>query len=609
MAMNQMYTRIFELPATQESNNTGRQLSQSSMIQNWSAVESTLQTVKDGIIIIDNSGQVDFMNIAAEQLMSWQFSKELPTSISSIFQSSDPTFLGDFKGTNGHSITHKGSQETATNQQMSLTVWNGRELLIEYSKIPVQNQQKEQTNTILVFREYCKKHQLSEMLSPRNGINLLTGLMNRHSFAEHLEKALNFSVNSGTEHTLCQLDLDRFKIINETCGHVAGDEFLRQVSTILQRRVRKSDILAYLESDKFALILYHCNLDQALQVLESMREEIYNFRFVWQDEIFRLSLSIGAVMLSGEHNSSIQALSAAGSACNAAKSSGRNRIHIAGSNDVEVKTQQGESQWVLKILKALEENQFRLYQQTIIPLASTVEQKSNHKSNCEILIRLLDESNQVIPPGNFLPAAEKYGLMPMIDRWVIQNLFQHLAAKIKQPRDAKTSSSLTTGSSNNQISDCFYTVNLSGASLNDDQFLDYIHEQFKLFSIPPELICFEITETIAISSFSQAAQFILQLKEIGCHFALDDFGSGMSSFGYLQQLPVDYLKIDGMFIKEILKNPTACEIVEAINRIAHVMGIQTVAEWVENDQMLSKVRHLGIDFAQGFGIAKPQPLI
>jgi diguanylate cyclase (GGDEF)-like protein len=595
MLIHQIYNQHLELSVPSESDVTGDQQLPLMTLPNWSAMLKTLQTVKDGVLVINPDGQIEFMNLAAEKLTGRQFSPTELIWMSAIFDHADSVFWDE-------------SQEPLNPQQTSLTLWNGRELVLEYSTIPIHNQQNEQTHTILVFRELSQIQSMAEILPCKDEVNPLTGLMNRYCFGEYLEKTLVSMANAGIEHTLCQLDLDRFKIINDTCGHAVGDEFLRQVSTILQRRVRKSDVLAYLEGDKFGLILYHCNLDQAYQVLESLREDINNFRFIWQNEIFRLSLSIGAVLLDSDHNAS-QALSAASAACQTAKNNGRNRIHFFGANDLDIKTQQGETQWVLRILKALEENQFRLYHQAIIPLNLPNVEQNNHKYNCEILIRLLDESKQVIPPGTFLPAAEKYGLMPMIDRWVIRNLFQYLSELIQESKHSHSFPFPEEGSAANPVSNCFYTVNLSGASLNDDQFLEYIQEQFKLFSIPPEMICFEITETIAIASFSKTVQFIMQLKAMGCHFALDDFGSGMSSFGYLQQLPVDYLKIDGMFIKEILTNPTAHEIVEAINRIAHVMGIQTVAEWVENEQMLSKVEHLGIDYAQGFGIAKPQPLV
>jgi diguanylate cyclase (GGDEF)-like protein len=595
MLINQIYTKYLESSVPSESDVTGYQRLPSMTMPNWSAMVKTLQTVKDGVLVINPCGQIEFMNVAAERLTGWQFSPKESLEMSAIFGHT-------------HSVFWDESQEPLNPRQTSLTLWNGQELVLEYSTIPIHNQQNEQTHTISVFRELSRMQTTAEILPCKDETNPLTGLMNRYCFGEYLEKTLVSMANAGIEHTLCQLDLDRFKIINDTCGHAVGDEFLRQVSTILQRRVRKSDVLAYLEGDKFGLILYHCNLEQAYQVLESLREDINNFRFVWKDEIFRLSLSIGAVLLDANHNAS-QALSAASAACQTAKNNGRNRIHFFGANDLDIKTQQGETQWVLKILKALEENQFQLYHQTIIPLRSPNLQQLGCKYNCEILIRLLDESKQVIPPGTFLPAAEKYGLMPMIDRWVIRNLFQYLSELIQKTKNSDAISLPEDGSPATPGSNYFYTVNLSGASLNDDQFLDYIQEQFKLFSIPPAMICFEITETIAIASFSKTVQFIMHLKAMGCHFALDDFGSGMSSFGYLQQLPVDYLKIDGMFIKEILTNPTAHEIVEAINRIAHVMGIQTVAEWVENEQMLSKVERLGIDYAQGFGIAKPQPLV
>ncbi len=415
----------------------------------------------------------------------------------------------------------------------------------------------------------------------------LTQLVNRREFEQQIEQVVASAKTSDHQHALCYLDLDQFKIVNDTCGHGAGDQLLRQVSALFETGLRKTDILARLGGDEFGILLYQCPLEQAQQIANILREEVQQFRFRWQNKTFSISVSIGLVVIDADTQSLASVLSAADAACYAAKNKGRNRVHIYQRNDRELAQQRGEMQWVSQIPKALEENRFRLYYQSIEPITQT-QTKAEH---CEVLLRLEDES-KIVSPMAFIPAAERYNLMHLIDRWVISRLFAYLGQHYQDLQEYPR----------------MYAVNLSGDSINDEQFVNFVQEQFALHCIPPTIICFEITETVAITNLAKAAQFISQLKNIGCRFALDDFGSGMSSFAYLKNLPVDYLKIDGVFIKDIVKDEIAASMVEAIARIASVMKIQTIAEFVENEATLSKLKSLGVDYAQGYGIAKPRPL-
>lgn len=420
----------------------------------------------------------------------------------------------------------------------------------------------------------------------------LTGLVNRREFECYLEQAIEAARHHQTPCSLCYLDLDQFKIVNDTCGHRAGDELLRQLTALLQLQVRPVDVLARLGGDEFGLLLNHCPPEEAVFVVDGLRQSVQEFRFAWQGKIFSIGVSIGLVGIEGNGQSLTSLLSAADSACYVAKNKGRNRVHVYHAEDDDLLQQHREMQWVTRLTQALAENQFCLYQQEIVAI--------NHPHpgrHYEILLRL-QGTGETILPNAFIPAAERYNLMHLIDRWVIQTFFANqaehywLAKERGYPIDQSQ----------------FYAINLSGASINDDQFASFLHEQFALHQIPPHIICFEITETVAIANLRRATQFIQEFKELGCFFALDDFGSGMSSFAYLRSLPVDFLKIDGAFVKDILNDPADLVMVEAINRVGHVMGIQTIAEFVQSEAILEQLRLIGVDYAQGYAIAHPRPL-
>lgn len=419
----------------------------------------------------------------------------------------------------------------------------------------------------------------------------LTELINRREFERRLEQAVISTKNSNEQHALCYLDLDRFKIVNDTCGHIAGDALLRQVSTLFKTGLRKTDTLARLGGDEFGLLLYQCPLEQALQIANMLRSRIHEFRFQWEDKTFTIGVSVGLVAINTDTENLAKVLSTADAACYAAKKQGRNQVHIYQDND-ELTQQRSEMQWVSQIKKALAENNFRLYYQKIVPIAQT-ETQAEH---CEVLLRLEDEIGTIVSPNVFLPTAERYNFLHLIDRWVISTLFTNLG-KQYQNWD------------NFQLQNRFgmYAVKLSGASINDDKFINFVQKQFDINCIPPSIICFEITESIAIANLDKVTDLIGKLKPIGCLFALDNFGSGMSSFAYLKNLSVDYLKINGIFIKDIAKDAIAFLMVEAISHIASEMKIKTIAKFVEDDTVLSKLKSLKVDYAQGYGIAQPCP--
>ncbi len=427
---------------------------------------------------------------------------------------------------------------------------------------------------------------LSEQLSHQANHDSLTELPNRRAFERRLRQALECSRAQNVEHALFYLDLDQFKIINDTCGHMAGDALLLQLSRILQARVRRQDMLARLGGDEFGVLMEYCSLQDAMRLANSLCGAVSDFRFAWGDKTFHVGASIGVVSITAASESSDSVLSAADSACYAAKDAGRNRAHLYTENDIELSRRQGEMCWVARINQALEENRFQLAFQPIVP---TLGRPDGH--HYELLLRMEDEIGQLVLPGNFLPAAEHYHLAVKLDRWVVSTALDWLSNNPDHLRN---------------LSLC--SINLSGLSLGDVPLLDYLVERLQHQRNLSGKLCFEVTETAAIANFNNALHFIGTLKRIGCRFALDDFGSGLSSFAYLKKLPVDFLKIDGVFVEDIANDPVSLAMVSSINDVGHVMGMETIAEFVENDQILAKLRAIGVNYAQGYGVGKPRPL-
>jgi diguanylate cyclase (GGDEF)-like protein/PAS domain S-box-containing protein len=443
------------------------------------------------------------------------------------------------------------------------------------------------THFLATQHDVTEVHNLSEELSYQASHDVLTGLVNRREFERRMERVLSNIQQDKSEHALCFMDLDQFKVVNDTCGHTAGDELLRQISVVLDGTVRKRDTLARLGGDEFGLLMEHCSLDHAYRVANQLQQVTREFQFKWENRVFKIGVSIGLVPITEGVSNLSELLTHADAACYMAKDLGRNRIHVYQADDEELSKRRDEMQWVARLYKALEDDRFQLYAQSIIPLDETAPKRLHF----ELLLRLVDEQETLIPPGAFLPAAERYHLIAKLDAWVIKTAFNILR---QHPQALK------------QIGLC--SINLSGQSLADHDLLSFITEQLNEGTIEPQKICFEITETAAISHLDTASAFISSLKKLGCKFALDDFGSGLSSFGYLKTLDVDYLKIDGMFVKDIVKDPIDYATVKSINEIGQVMGKLTIAEFVEDEAIMDKLREIGVDYAQGYGIGRPRPL-
>ncbi len=413
----------------------------------------------------------------------------------------------------------------------------------------------------------------------------LTGLNNRNEFDIRLRQALQNAQHNKQQHTMLYLDLDQFKIINDTCGHVAGDELLKQLSAHLRAQVREGDTLARLGGDEFGVLLENCRLDRAREVANKLLQTVTSFVFSWQSRTFAIGVSIGMVIIDENSLNVESIMSAADMACYAAKDQGRNRIRLYLEDDIDIKRRRGEMQWVSRIKTAIANDQFLLFKQAIVSLGD------EESAGCryEFLLRLKNEGDIVLPSA-FLPAAERFDLMPSIDRWVIENAFSYL-------KDV------------GETADGPYFINLSGASLADDSLFEFIREQLDTYQINSSLICFEVTETVAIANLDVTARFIDRCRAEDFLFALDDFGSGFCSFSYLKAIPVDYLKVDGGFVKNMLNDKIDCSIVESVNNIGHVAGLKTIAEFVESQEVMDKLKTIGVDFAQGFNIDRPHPAL
>lgn len=464
---------------------------------------------------------------------------------------------------------------------------DGHSILAQLNVSLLRGKDNKPLHAIAQIQDITEARQLSEKLSYQAYHDELTGLVNRREFNNRLERVLKTIKIEKTENALCYMDLDQFKVVNDTCGHIGGDELLKQLATLLQKNIRQRDTLARLGGDEFGVLMERCSMERAEGVARNLHQAISDFHFIWEGKTFNIGVSIGLVPVNSASESMTMVLKQADTACYAAKDAGRNRIHIYHDEDEELSLRHGEMQWVSKINQALEDNRFHLVYQSIVPLGNDV----NKGEHYELLLRMTDEGNKIISPGSFLPAAERYNITPKLDRWVINTAFNWFA---NNPQHL------------NDLYQC--SINISGLSLGNEDFLNFIVQQLDEYSIPANKICFEITETAAISKLTSATSFINILRKIGCKFALDDFGSGLSSFAYLKNLPVDYLKIDGVFVKDIVDDPIDLAMVRSINEIGHVMGKKTIAEFVENKEIFDKLKEIGVDYAQGYGIAKPKPM-
>jgi diguanylate cyclase (GGDEF)-like protein/PAS domain S-box-containing protein len=468
---------------------------------------------------------------------------------------------------------------------------DGSTRIIRDSGKPVFNLVGQFTGYRSTVADITVSYHLTKQLDYQKTHDPLTGLRNRRTFEKSLSALIeSVSVEHGAEHVLCLIDLDQFRIINESCGHLAGDELLRQLGNLFYKEIRKVDLLARLGGDEFGLIMEYCPISQANSLVEKLCKLVEEHKFSWNNNSFRLSISAGLVPINEHSKTAADVMIAADAACYAAKKLGRNRVHIYQENDAALVRLHSDITWVTNINRALEKERFCIYYQPIVPVDIS-EERDRKANSYEIFIRMLGKNDDLIMPGEFLPAAEMYDLSEKLDRWMIRNTLRWLSSN---PMHLE------------KLKHCF--INLSGKSIGDEGFLSWLKGVFIDYGVAPEKICFEVTETSAIANLTDAIYFINELKKIGCLFAIDDFGTGFSSFTYLKNLPADFLKIDGEFVKNILENKVDMSLVKSISEIGKIMGKKVIAEFVENMETAEALKGLGVDFIQGYAISKPKPL-
>jgi diguanylate cyclase (GGDEF)-like protein/PAS domain S-box-containing protein len=548
-----------------------------------------LESTGEGIFGVDTDMKCTFVNQAATRLLGYSIqgllNKDMYKLVHYATEEGVPIRRED-------TLIYRCMRENRSLLSDDEILWTqaGHSFPAQYSASPISEDGKP-IGAVVVFRNIAEARALARHMDYLATHDSLTDLYNRREFELRLKNLLEETEVEKSEHILCYMDLDQFKVVNDTCGHVAGDELLRQLSSVISTKIRKHDTLARLGGDEFGLLLAHCNLQSAHKIIDEIRHEVNDFRFIWEEKIFSIGISVGITVIDSHTDKVGTALSQADAACYIAKDSGRNRVHVYEKDNADIAHAIGEMRWVSVITGALDNNTFSLYYQPIVPIKAPNPSIEGLSTHFEILLRLQDTQGVYYPPGAFIPAAERYGLMGKIDTWVVAKTFSWLA---NHPDFL------------DKIELC--SINLSASSLTDKAFLINLSAQLDEWDIPGDKICFEVTETAAVSNLTQAVHFIKTLKQYGCKFALDDFGSGMSSFAYLKNLPVDFLKIDGYFVRDILNDRIDAAMVEAVNKVGQVMGIKTIAEFVENSAILRKLQAIGIDYAQGYGVAKPSPI-
>ena len=555
----------------------------------FSCSDVTLNSIADAVITTDAQQKVRYMNPVAERLTGWSMEDARDKLATDIFvldyDEHDPNFLQPVQDCLDNLVTVKNETD------VSLIEHTGSQYVISYSISPIMDRKDELVGSVIVFQHMDKERGMSEMIAYQATHDELTDLINRREFERRFRRLIE-TANDKTSHVLCYLDLDQFKVVNDTCGHNAGDQLLKQVGSLLKSEVREEDTLARLGGDEFGILLESCELDDALQVAEQLIDEVKKYRFIWEGKTFEVGIGIGIVQVTSDNMLPSQVMSFADSACYIAKEKGRNMIHVYQPDDDAMIKRKGEMQWVHRITEAYTQDLFVLYAQEIVPIAN----RTHGGKHYELLIRMLDESGQIIPPMEYITAAERYNMMADLDRWVIHNAFNLIHQYAERIKKEKLKAKI-------------FSINLSGQSLNDSKTMNFLKEEFTRYPELASSVIFEITETAAISNLSQAYEFISTFKERGVKFSLDDFGSGLSSFAYLKNLNVDYLKIDGEFVKDIDCDPINFAMVRSINQIGHIMGIKTIAEHVVSDEIRDMLMEMGIDYGQGNWLSEPRPLL
>jgi diguanylate cyclase (GGDEF)-like protein/PAS domain S-box-containing protein len=561
-----------------------RKRAETAVFEEKEKAQVTLQSIGDAVITTDAEGRIEYLNPVAEDLTGWDSREAHGKVLREVFNILNEVTREPLEDPVSRAL--REGRVIAVTDQTVLVNRRGQEIAIQDSAAPIRDRSGRIIGAVTVFHDVSKERRLRRALAYQASHDALTGLINRREFENRLNEALlTARSDESTTHVLLYLDLDQFKLVNDTCGHQAGDRLLKQITGILQTRIRTSDTIARLGGDEFGILLQDCTADRAAKIADSLRQAIREYRFEWQDGAMNVGVSIGIVEINAASESIGSVLSAADVACYAAKDSGRNRVHMYQHGAAPERHR--EMQWVSRLTRACEENRLELYYQPIVPIGANRDPRGHY----ELLVRMRGENGELVLPAEFIPAAERYNVMPMIDRWVVRQALGTLA-HYRTDGEARHGYTLS--------------INLSGTSLNDDRFLEFLINELQAYDLSPGAVCFEITETAAISNLPNVVHFMREFRSRGCQFSLDDFGSGLSSFMYLKNLPVDYLKIDGQFIQNVTTDRIDRSMVEAITQIGRAMGIKTIAERVETVEVLACLADIGVEYAQGIYIAVPE---
>lgn len=546
----------------------------------------TLASIADAVIATDSRGIVEYLNPVAEQLTGWRSHEAKGEPLTRVFpllheSSREPV------ETSAERVLDE-QRAMGLTSHFTLVRRDGTEIAIDESASPLRDAEGRLTGVVIVFRDATPQRQMTRQLSHQATHDPLTGLVNRRELERRLARVVAGAHENGSTHGLCYLDLDRFKAVNDACGHAAGDALLRQLAATLRGELRTRDTLARLGGDEFAVLLEHCELEQARRIAEALRVAVHNFRFNWEGNTFSLGVSIGLVEITAASGSEADVLRAADAACYRAKYAGRNRIHVAAREDVTGPGAPVRTDWAARITRALEQSKFRLYVQPILPIA-----RPESPALWEIFLRLEDDEGVLLPAAAFLPAAERYNLMTVIDRWVVRQTIARLAGWCPSPEQAALP---------------LCCINLGAGSLRDDALLGVIAEELSTNRLPAASLCFEINESAVLSDLAQAVAFCRGVRELGCRVALDDFAGGLSSLHYLKALPLDLLKLSASLTRGLDQDPLQSVVARAARQAAAVLGIPTIAKGADSPAAIEAVHSLAVEYAQGFALAPPRPI-
>ncbi len=548
--------------------------------------QATIDSLGDGLVTTDSYGRIDFMNPAAEQLLGralGEITGQSFADVVTVLDEADRKALTDPV----RQCLASGVRVSLGRRAVVLTRADGAERSIELTASPLAGEHGETSGAVVLLHDVTELRGIARQMSYQASHDALTGLVNRREFERRLQDSLELARTASQTHVLCYLDLDRFKAVNDTSGHTAGDNMLREVAALVKDAVRDSDTVARIGGDEFAMLLVGCPLEKAIQITEDVSTAIRDYRFVWKDKIFTIGVSIGLVEIGRESSSIEDVMSAADSACYVAKSQGQGQVHVYSARDEAMARQRGEIHWLQRLQHALRDGRFLLYTQSIVAQPSG----NDRGPALEVLVRLAGEDGTIIVPGEFLKAAERYRLMSLVDRWVVQTALAALG---------RGGIKLAPGRS--------LSLNISGQTLGDAQFLEFVVDCLDRTGVAPAQVCFEVTEASVVANLEHARRFIGVLHGMGCTFALDDFGSGLGSFANLKTLAMDYLKIDGVYMRNLARDTVNQAMVSAMIKLARTLDFKVIAEQVEDAASLEAAQRMGIDFIQGYAISRPEPL-